>query len=108
MAIEYRVYVKINTNVDVSQLKYQLKILNTSTQKIINRSGFSIDYKTKYSFIKSGSNYRTGFVKLIYKSEPTETLKDLVIIFDLFRIDKKGKEYHVIRNYKVNNMVGGV
>lgn len=111
MSFEYRPYVKINTNTDISKLKYQLTILSVSLNKKINVSSnkvkFNIDANKKYNFIKSGSNYRTDFVKLFYsqKVPPTETLRDLVIIFDLFRVTSDGKEHHIIKRYVVNNTI---
>lgn len=106
MSFEYRIYVKIRSNVDISKLKYSLKLYNHDSQKIINQGGFSIDYNKKYSFIKSGSNYRTDFLKLIYnvKVAPLEVIRDLVIIFNIYRIENN-KEYNVIKDYYVNNLV---
>ncbi|RZG77976.1 hypothetical protein EXE10_18545 [Acinetobacter sp. WCHAc060033] len=107
MSFEYKVYVKIRTNVDISKLKYSLKIYNHNTQKIINQNGFSIDFNRKYNFIKSGSNYRTDFVNLVYnlKLAPIEVLRDLVIVFNIYRVDSNNKEYNVVKDYYVNNLV---
>ena len=102
----YYPYVVVETNVDPKLLKYNIKIINSATGKIINDVNAKVKPNVDYDLLKiSNGLYKTSIIKLSFSKTQIEQMRDCLIVFDLFRISTSGVKSKVINTYYVNNTI---
>ncbi|MCE6000088.1 hypothetical protein [Acinetobacter pittii] len=98
---KYYPYVVLETNVKTSLLKYRLYVYNTVT----NKAETSILFTSK-EFKKVGNNlYQTRSAEIDDNKLGIESIRDCVIILDLYRLSISGKKALVLSNYIVPDKI---
>ena len=102
----YYPYAVVETNVDPKFLKYNLKIINATTGKILNDIEARVKPNVDYDLLKISSElYKTQTMKISFSEKNIEDLKDCVIIFDLFRLSSSGVKSKVVNTYYIHNIL---
>ncbi|WP_151828316.1 hypothetical protein [Acinetobacter oleivorans] len=98
---KYYPYVVLETNVKPTLLKYRLYVYNT----VKNKAETSILF-TSNEFKKVGNNlYQTRSAEIDSSKLAIESIRDCVILFDLYRLSISGKEALVLSNYIVPDKI---
>lgn len=100
----YYPYAVVETNVDPKFLKYNLKIINAITGKILNDIEARVKPNVDYDLLKiSNQLYKTQTMKISFSEKNIEDLKGCIIIFDLFRLSTSGVKFKVVNTYYIHN-----